>query len=175
MNGLGPRGGAAMRVVAAVLCWVSRHAWGGGRGWTRTLRTSARSSGTDVGGDDASKENPKKATGVPASEWQKLSEEERMTWRSQRESEKAESKLKLQRAFNSSSPHAWKGAELEIVFDLSYGSSSTDNMNRSLAKQLAYAYSYAKNTSAPYAPAIHITSYLDAAQEALEVFILLYI
>lgn len=105
---------------------------------------------------------------MPASEWELLSADERRAWRELREAQKVASKEKLAKAINASSTLEWSGAELEIVFDLSYGASSTDKMNRSLAKQLAYAYSYAKNTTAAIAPAFHITSYAGEAQQALE-------
>ena len=109
-----------------------------------------------------------KAVGVSASEWEQLSEEERRAWRELREQQKGESKARLERAMNASSAQEWAGVGLEMVFDLSYGASATDKMNRSLAKQLAYAYSYAKNTTDTEAPGMHITSYLAEARTALE-------
>ena len=167
---LGARGGGAAIMVAAVLCWASRYGFGRSSGWWRRLGGSQRSSSTSGSSqhDGVKNENAKKASGVPASEWENLSEEERQAWRQQRESEKMASRIRLELAMNASSPSEWKGAGLEIVFDLSYGASSTDKMNRSLAKQLAYAYSYAKNTTDSEAPAFHITSYLDEARVALE-------
>ena len=167
-------GMAAVLVAAAVFCWIKRTVeWGGrgsGGGW-KLLGSVASSDDKELSSNEntrISKQTGKNATGVPASEWENLSDEERRAWRQLRESEKLASKEKLERAMNSSSATEWKGSQLEIVFDLSYGASSTDKMNRSLAKQLAYAYSYAKNISGPEAPGMHITSYLDEAQVALE-------
>jgi hypothetical protein len=153
-GGLGTRGGCSVLVAAAVICWLTRRAgWGSGARWLGSLASSGPHS-TGGGGDGR-----KEPTGVPASEWELLSADERRAWREQREAQKGASKEKLAKAINASSTLEWSGAELEIVFDLSYGASSTDKMNRSLAKQLAYAYSYAKNTTAAIAPAFHITSY----------------
>ena len=149
-GGAGVRGGGAAVMVAAVLWWAGRYAAGSGwwRRLGRSLRASSSSSSPHDGASASDKSgNATKAKGVPASEWENLSEEERQAWRQLRESEKMASKVRLQEAINASSPSEWKGAGLEIVFDLSYGASSTDKMNRSLAKQLAYAYSYAKNTT----------------------------
>jgi hypothetical protein len=97
-----------------------------------------------------------------------LSADERRALRELREAQRVASKEKLVKAINASSKLEWRGAELEIVFDLSYGAISTDKMNRSLAKQLSSAYSYAKNTAAAIAPAFHITIYAGEAQQALE-------
>jgi tRNA (guanine9-N1)-methyltransferase len=166
-GGAGVRGGGAAIMVAAVLWWAA------GRGWWRRLGHSVRASSIkssphDGASASAESGNATRAKGVPASEWENLSEEERQAWRQLREAEKTASKVRLQEAIDASSPSEWRGAGLEIVFDLSYGASSTDKMNRSLAKQLAYAYSYAKNTTDSFAPAMHITSYLDEAKVALE-------
>ena len=168
LGGLGARGGCSVLVAASVIYWLTRRAgWGAGGGRRWRLLGSLNDSASTPGARDGGKAE-KKAAGVPASEWENLSDEERRAWRELREAQKLASKEKLATAINTSSTHEWKGAELEIVFDLSYGASSTDKMNRSLAKQLAYAYSYAKNTSAAIAPAMHITSYAGEARQALE-------
>ena len=170
-GGLGTRGGCSVLVAAAVICWLTRRAgWGGGAKWLGSLRSSVSTHSTSGAGtgDGGGRDGEKEPTGVPASEWEQLSADERRAWRELREAQKVASKEKLAKAINASSTLEWSGAELEIVFDLSYGASSTDKMNRSLAKQLAYAYSYAKNTTAAIAPAFHITSYAGEAQQALE-------
>ena len=194
---LGPGRTSAVLAVASIIFWASRRASGRRRGWwllqeggcdgTGVCSTSRSSEALSAVGSEGagSAQEPmsslrmaqeprstgdgrEKAVGVSASEWEQLSEEERRAWRELREQQKGESKARLERAMNASSAHEWAGVGLEMVFDLSYGASATDKMNRSLAKQLAYAYSYAKNTTDTEAPGMHITSYVAEARTALE-------
>jgi len=58
-------------------------------------------------------------------------------------------------------------ADIAIVFDLSFGDSSTDKQCRSLAKQIENVWSYARDPSTTCAPCFYLTSFQGNAAEAL--------
>mmetsp|Transcript_39054 Transcript_39054/g.91855 ORF Transcript_39054/g.91855 Transcript_39054/m.91855 type:complete len:378 (-) Transcript_39054:169-1302(-) len=91
-----------------------------------------------------------------------LGEDLKMAWREKRREELEAARARMREGFSGEGI-----PDVELVFDLSFGKSSTDKMCRSLAKQIAYAWGNAQDPSTTCVPRFHLTSFEGGAAEAL--------